>query len=169
MVRVGAALSLLLAVALATPSAPAAAQSPAPVGGDGPLCVIPIAELVELTGLRFVSRAAGEANCAYDGDVSAGDVFTLDIRLEPSDPTIETGGEDDLWFTRFDFEAGGRDVTVGGFPAWEADEGLWVDLGEDVLVIQPLLFFLDAAPAAQAFLVPIAELVLSRLGPIDGG
>lgn len=162
-----AAASLALATMLATALAagPLAAQSPSP----GPLCVVTLQELSDLTGLRFVSMASGDANCTYDGDVAAGDVFTIDVRLEPTDPTIETGGEDDLWFTRFDFDAGGRDLTLGGFPAWEADEGLWVDLGEDVFVVQPLLFFTDDAPAAQTFLVPVGELVLSRLGLIDGG
>jgi len=159
-----AALALLLGTVL---GAPAAAQGPA-AATSGPLCVLTVAEIADLTGLPFASMVSGDANCTYDGDVAVGDVFTLDVRLEPTDPTIQTGGEDDLWFTRFDFETGGRDLTVGGFPAWEADEGLWVDLGEDVFVVQPMLFFTDEAPAAQTFLVSMGELVLSRMGFIDG-
>jgi hypothetical protein len=157
------ALALLLAIASGAVSA-ASAQSPAPTAD---LCVLSTDELSELTGLPFVRSAAGDLNCTYDGDPSAG-LVTLDLRLEPSDPLVDTGGEDDLWFTRFDYETGGRDLTIAGFPAWEADEGLWVDLGESVFVVQPILFFLPDPPDAHAFLAPIAELAIPRLGPIDG-
>jgi hypothetical protein len=166
--RIGIAAVTALAMALA--AHPAVAQSPSPASesaGPGPLCLLTADELTELTGLPIASMSSGPTNCTYDADPTVV-LATIDLRLETPDPTITTGGEDDLWFTRFDYETGGRDVTVAGFPAWEADEGLWVDLGDQVFVVQPILFFADEPADAHAFMAPVAELALSRLEGIGG-
>jgi hypothetical protein len=118
-------------------------------------------ELNELTGLQFVSQAAGDANCSYDSDPEV-DLYTVDLRVEGPDPTALEVPEDGLIIVRIEYPDG-RDTTVGGFPAWQSADGLWVDIGEDVFVVQPILFFAADPPAAEAFLVPVAELALTRL------
>ena len=118
---------------------------------------------------QLSSRGVYRGTIQPVGDtIRVGRLHSWRLRLETPDPSITTGGEDDLWFIRFDYEAGGADVTVAGFPAWEADEGLWVDLGEQVFVVQPILFFADDPPDAHTFLAPGAELALERL-EVGGG
>jgi hypothetical protein len=140
----------------------AAAQSPAPDGSaPGSLCLLTLDELTQLSGLRFVRTAAGPANCTYDGD-PAEDLYTLDLRLVPPETTVSEPIEDGLLVVRSQYDDG-RDTTVTGFPAWESSEGVWVDLGRDVFVAQPILFFMAEPPDATTFLVPLAELAISRL------
>jgi hypothetical protein len=139
-----------------------AAQSPSPAAGR--LCLVTIDELNALTGLSFVSMAAGDSNCTYDSDPAA-DLYTIDIRIQPPDPTALEIPEDSLIVTRMGY-SNGRDITVGGFPAWLSPEGVWVDIGLDVLAIQPILLFATDPPAAETFLPQVAELALSRL-PLD--
>lgn len=144
--------------------APAVAQSPDPGPGGSPaaaLCLVSLDELNELSGLRFVSTAAGPSNCTYDSDPAEA-LYTLDLRIEAADPTAVEPMEDGLWFVRFDFE-GGHDTTVAGLPAWEADDGIWVDIGADVFVAQPILLFMSDPPDPATFLSPLAELAVSRL------
>jgi hypothetical protein len=109
--------------------------------------------------------ASGPANCTYSADPAVL-LATIDLRLEPPDPFLTD--DDALAWIRTDYDDGGRDVTVAGFPGWEADDGLWVDLGDQVFVVQPILFFLDDPPSAQSFMVPVAELALSRLEGVGG-
>ncbi len=148
--------------------APAAGQSPGTAPGGTPtgdLCLVSLEELNELTGLRFVSTAAGPSNCTYDSD--PGEAFyTLDVRIEPDDPTAVEPIEDGLLLVRFDYDDG-RDTTVAGLPAWESRDGIWVDVGDEVLVVQPILFFMAEPPDPTSFLVPIAELAVSRLPSSD--
>jgi hypothetical protein len=153
-----AVVGLLAILALAPLAAPLRAQSPAPAGR---LCLLSLDELRELTGLEFVSAASGPTNCTYDSDPAL-DLFTIDLRVEGPDPTAVDPPEDGLWLVRIN-EEGGRDVTVGGFPAWQSENGIWVDTGDDLFVVQPILFFATAPPAPEAFLASVAELALSRL------
>ena len=105
--------------------------------------------------------AAGDHNCSYDSDPAL-DLYTIDVRIEGPDPTAVTPLEDGLLIHRFDYPDG-RDTTVGGYPAWETEDGLWVDIGDDVLVVQPILFFATDPPSALTFLAPVAELALGHL------
>jgi hypothetical protein len=153
----------LLAVVLTT--ATAGAQEASPGAAAGTLCVLSIDEVSELVGLPLVTMASGPANCTYSADPDV-TLATIDLRLEPPEPLLTD--DDALAWIRTDWAAGGRDLTVAGFPAWEADEGLWVDVGDEVFVVQPILFFLDDPPAAQSFMVPVAELALPRLEGAGG-
>lgn len=141
--------------------APAGAQSPAPSGVAGDLCLVTLDELNELSGLHFVRTAAGPLNCTYDGD-PAEDLYTLDLRLVPPDDPAAAPPEDGLQMARIWFPDG-HDTTIGGFPAWEGPDGLWVDVGDDLLVVQPILFFMADPPDPGDFLGPVAELAVSRL------
>jgi hypothetical protein len=156
--------ALVVVTLLFMACAPAVAQSPEPGTSGSPtaaLCLVSLDELNELSGLRFVSTAAGPSNCTYDSD-PAEDLFTLDLRIEAADPSAVEPMEDGLWFVRFDYE-GGHDTTVAGLPAWEADDGIWVDIGDDVFVAQPILLFMSDPPDPATFLAPLAELAVSRL------
>lgn len=163
MVRRYAPVIVALLVAL---GAPAAAQSPATSPDGQPLdpCLVTLDELNELSGLRFVSTAAGPSSCTYDSDPAEA-FYTLDLRIEPPDPTA-VEPMDALWFVRFDYDDG-HDTTVGGHPAWESHDGIWVDAGDGVLVVQAILFFMTQAPDPTGFLRPIAELAVSRLPGAD--
>lgn len=156
--------ALVIVTLLVMVSAPAAAQSPAvsPEGRPsiGP-CLVSLEELNELSGLRFVSTAAGPSNCTYDSDPAEA-FYTLDLRIEPPDPTAVEPIEDGLLLVRFDYDDG-HDTSVAGLPAWESHDGIWVDIGAEVLVVQPVLFFMPDPPDPTRFLGPIAELAVSRL------
>ena len=127
--------------------------------------MLSVDEVSELVGFPLVTMAEGSANCAYDADPAVM-LATIDVRLEPPEPLLQGG--DLLEWIRSDYADGGRDLTVAGFPAWEAGEGLWVDLGDQVFVVQPILFFLDDPPDARSFMASLGELVLSRLEGIGG-
>ncbi len=157
--------AVLLALACVSWTASAQEASPGTEAAGPALCVLSVDEVSELVGLPLVALVEGPANCTYDADPAVM-LATLDVRLEPPEPLIQ--GDDLLEWIRSDYPEGGRDLTVAGFPAWEADEGLWVDLGDQVFVVQPILFFLDEPPDAGSFMVPIAELVLSGLEGIGG-
>ncbi len=66
---------------------------------------------------------------------------------------------------RFTYGRGGHDATVAGLPAWSSDDGLFVDLGERLLVVQPLFFLSAATPDPVAVQGPLAELAVPRIGP----
>jgi hypothetical protein len=134
--------------------------NPSPSTSDD-LCLLSLEELNDITGLRFATMAAGTANCSYDSD-PADDLYTIDLRVEDQDPTAQDMG-DGLILVRMQYPDG-TDTVVARFPAWESPNGLWVNIGEDLFVVQPILFFATDPPSARTFLVPIAELALTRLG-----
>jgi hypothetical protein len=139
---------------------PVDGQTPSPTTVPGP-CLLSLDELNELTGLEFVSMAAGPANCMYDSDPAV-DPYAIELRIEGPDPTAVEPMEDGLFLHRINYPDG-QDTTVGSFPAWESEQGLWVDVGDDVFVVQPILFFATDPPSARTFLIPVAELALPRL------
>lgn len=148
---------------------PASAQGPsAPPGSGVPddMCLVSLAELNELSGLDFVSVAGGPTNCTYDSDPDE-DLYTIDLRVELADPLAAQPLEDGLWLVRVDEEEG-HEVTVGGLPAWVSPNGLWVDIGADVFVAQPILFFMTDPPDPEAFLPGVGELAVSRLHGAPG-
>lgn len=155
--------TLLVGVSIAL-GAPSAAQSPGPspaASASGDACRVSLEELNELSGLRFVSTAGGPSNCFYDSDPAEA-FYTLELRIEPPDPTAVEPPEDGLLVVRITYEDG-RDTTVAGLPAWESPHGIWVDVGDDVLVVQPILSFMADPPDPRGFLAPVAELAVSRL------
>lgn len=156
--------ALVIVTLLAIASTPVAAQGPA-ASPEGPapvdLCLVSLDELNELSGLRFVSTAAGPSNCTYDSDPAEA-LYTLDLRIEGPDPTATQPMEDGLLIVRIDYDDG-HDTTVAGLPAWESPDGIWVDVGDDVLAIQPILFFMTDPPDPASFLAPVAELAVGRL------
>lgn len=148
--------------ALLLVGAPVVAQSPRPGGLiDAALCLVTVDELNELSGLHFVRTATGPLNCTYDSDPTE-DLYTLDLRLVPPDDTAVAPPEDGLQAARIWYPEG-QDTTIGDLPAWESPDGVWVDVGDDLLVIQPILFFMADPPDPSAFLGPLAELAVSRL------
>lgn len=159
--------SILVVLSLLTVGASARAQRPSASPGTTPardLCLVSLEELTELTGLRFVSTAAGPSSCTYDSDI-VDDLYTLDIRVAPADPTAVEPPEDSLLMVRIQ-NPDGTDTTVGERAAWVSPDGVWVDLGDEVLVVQPILFLMSEPVDATTFLVPLAELALSRL-PVE--
>jgi hypothetical protein len=151
---------LAVVVLAALGAASARGQSPAPTADPG-RCLLSLLELNQLTGLEFVSMAAGPGNCFYDSDPTV-DLYAIEFRIEGPDPTALEPMEDGLFLHRIDYPDG-RDTSVGGYPAWESEQGLWVDVGDDVFVVQPILFFATDPPPARAFLIPVAELALPRV------
>ncbi len=165
-VLIGRSTSIVVVLLLVLTGTPVSAQGPSasPAGSAGDMCLLSLEELNELTGLRFVSTATGPTNCTYDSDI-ADDLYTLDLRVVAPDPTAVEPPEDGLLVVRMQ-QPDGTDTTIGGWPAWVSQDGLWVDIGDDVFVVQPILFLMADPADATGFLVPVAELALSRL-PVE--
>jgi hypothetical protein len=143
-VTVALALTALLGVS-------AGAQGEPPTG----LCALALEEVESVTGLDFERIHELPTACSYTSDPAA-DMFALDLRIR-SDPDLE--------LVRLTYGRGGQDTTVAGFPAWSSDDGLFVDLGERLLVVQPIFFLSSATPDPVAIQAPIAELAAPRIGP----
>lgn len=126
-------------------------------GRPGPLCLLSIEELNEITGLAFGTLTGGDSNCAYDSE-TLDDPYTLDLGLEERDPTQRIG--DDLVTARL---SPGQEVTVGGFPAWQNPYMLTVDVGERLFVVRPIFLFSSSTPPPTDVMLPIAEMAIARL------
>lgn len=123
----------------------------------GPICLLSPDELAEVTALPFQTVSATDDACAYQG--SPRDRFALDLRLVDPDTGTAT---DDLAVARLD---AGRDVTVRGYPAWLTKDGVSVDVGTRVLVVEPILFLDDVDADASDMALAVADLAAERLPP----
>lgn len=154
--------AVLACAALFAMGAPVAAQDPStPPTPD--LCVVTLDELGTLTGLVFDRMARGTSDCAYEGGPDEAP-YLLDLRFEDpgngfqqfDDPSDRMAG---YQFTIRD----SQETTVGGRLAWLGAEGLAVDMGGQVLVVEPILVFATQPPDPLTFLPPLGELVVERL------
>jgi hypothetical protein len=146
--------------ALAWLAAARVASPAAAVDEPGPVCLLSLEELNEVTGLEFVTRVGGETNCTYDSDTTVAQPYSLDLSLRGRDPTGTV--DDDLLVARL---SPGQDVTVAGFPAWESEYVLSVDVGDRLFVVQPTFLFSSSAPAPSEVMVAIAALAVGRMSP----
>jgi hypothetical protein len=160
MVRSRAA--LLGCAALLATAVPTVAQEPStPPTPD--LCVVTLDELGAIIGLTFDRMASGSSNCAYDGGPDEAP-YLIDLRLEDpgngfhqfDDPSDRMAG---YQFTIRD----SQETTVDDRLAWLGADGLAVDMGGQVLVVEPILVFATDAPDPLSFLPPLGEMVADRL------
>jgi hypothetical protein len=119
-----------------------------------PLCdTMTVEELDAATGLAFVTATPFDHGCSWDSDLAA-EYYNVSIHLDQGDLAFIK----EVW-------TGGRDLEVGGKPAWATRNGTWVDLGDGLLTIMP---YLEGAPST-ASLDPIAiaktvgDIVVPRL------
>ena len=82
-------------------------------------------------------------------------MYALDLRIDP-DGSLDS--------VRFGYDRGGRDTTVAGMPAWSSDDGLFVDIGGRLLVVQPVFFLSDATPDPVPAQAAVAELAAPARG-----
>lgn len=144
------AIAGLAMVLTMTAVAPTSAQDDAPAS----MCVLALDELNDVTGLAFTSTEESRGSCTYASDPAV-DLYALDLRVDP---------DGSLDVVRFQYDRGGEDTTVDGLPAWSSDDGLFVDIGGRLLVVQPVFFFSGAAPDPVAVQAVIAALAAPRVG-----
>lgn len=156
---------LLLAVGLwlaALSVGPASAQAPSPATAVD-LCVATPEELNGITGLSFERMASGAANCAYEGGPDDAP-YLLDLSTEdPGGGFIVFESADDRMIGYQFRLPDSVSTSVSGRVAWLGPDGLAVDMGGQVLLIQPVLVFATDPPDPLSFLVPVAELAVERL------
>ena len=145
------AAAAVLACALGiTNGAGVAAQAEAPTS----MCLLSVDELNELSGLSFASSDEASGACSYMSDPSV-DMYALDLRIST---------ESSLDGIRFQYERGGQETTVAGFPAWSSDDGLFVDVGERLFVVQPIFFLSESATDPVAVQAAVGERATPRVG-----
>ena len=111
------------------------------------------AELAILVAIPFSERTAEGSGCTYAASDDAGQLSTVNVRLE----------EGDLDLVRSTF-ADGTSVTVEGFDAFAAAGSLWVDLGGHLLTIQPTLIGAPSDTDPGMLAQAIAEVIVPRIG-----
>ncbi|MET0773103.1 MAG: hypothetical protein ABWZ82_08475 [Candidatus Limnocylindrales bacterium] len=156
-------MSRLIALSLAAAVAsPVSAQAPSPSAAID-LCAVTLDELNGITGLAFERMASGPANCAYEGGPDDAP-YLLDLATEdPGNGFIAFESPGDR-MAGYQFRlADSVETSVGDRLAWLGPGGIAVDMGGQVLVLTPVLVFAADAPDPLTFLVPVAELVVSRL------
>ena len=154
--RGAALLGSIVALATVTAPLPVVAQDdPA----ASPICVLSIEEMADLSGLPITERDAAGLECVYGADPAVRPVQVV-VSIIPPDRTL-SDQSDPLRFLRFAHEDG-QDMTVAGLPAWVASDGVWVNLGEDVLAVWPNIVFDPAPPPMPETAVAIAEAVVPR-------
>jgi hypothetical protein len=148
-----ALMALVMLVVLVPLVALSAATVRAQADDASSMCLLTLDELNDASGLAFVTSDEARGACSYASDPAI-DMYALDLRIDTDDSTLDG--------IRFQYDRGGRDTTVAGFPAWSSDDGLFVDLGERLLVVQPIFFLaaseLDPVAAQEA----VAELAAPR-------
>jgi hypothetical protein len=134
-------------VALSAASVRAQADDPAS------MCLLTLEELNDVSGLAFVTSDEARGACTYLSDPAV-DTYALDLRVDADDAALDA--------VRFQYDRGGRETSVADFPAWSSDDGLFVDLGERLFMVQPIFFMaaseLDPVRVQQA----VAELAVPR-------
>lgn len=158
--RLGMAVGVALLAASGVSTATAQSPSPAPTVD---LCVVTLDELNGLTGLAFERMSSGAANCAFEGGPDDAP-YLLDLHLE--DPghgfIVFDTPEDRMAGYQYTLDAA-QQVDVAGRLGWLSPDTLAVDMGGQVLVLQPILVFAADPPDPATFLVPVAELAVERL------
>ncbi len=111
------------------------------------------AELAILVAIPFTERVPEGSGCTYAASDDAGQLSTVNVRLE----------EGDLDLVRSTF-ADGTSVRVDGFDAFIAAGSLWVDLGGQLLTIQPTLIGAPGGTDPGMLAQAIAEVIVPRIG-----
>ena len=138
---------------------PAQAQDRSPVPAVD-LCVVTLDELNGITGLAFERMASGAVNCAYEGGPDDAP-YLLDLHLEDPGYGFQVLEKPEDRMAGYPFTLGdGESRSLGDRLAWLGAHGLAVDMGGQVLVIQPVLVFAADPPDPGTFLVPVAELAV---------
>lgn len=154
--------ALLACAALLAIGAPAAAQDPS-VPPTPDLCVVTLDELGTITGLTFDRMAKGSSDCAYDGGPDEAP-YLIVLRLEDPGNGFQQFDDPSDRMAGYQFTIrGSQETTVGDRLAWLGSDGLAVDMGGQVLVVEPILVFMTDPPDPLAFLPPLGELVVERL------
>jgi hypothetical protein len=118
------------------------------------MCLLTLDEVREATGLPFTTSADARGACTYATDPAV-DMLALDLRID------RDAGLDSV---RFAFERGGRDTTVADLPTWSSQDGLFVEIGGHLLVVQPVLFLSDTPADPVTVQEAVAELAVPRVG-----
>ena len=159
--------ALCQAAALLALGAPALAQAPSSAPPSPPpvpdLCVATIDEVDALTGMTFERMASGPANCAYEGGPDEAP-YLLDLHLEDPGYGFQQFDDPSDRMAGYQFVIRGSEATtIGDRLAWLGPDGLAVDMGGQVLVVEPILVFVADPPDPLSFLPPLGELVVERL------
>ena len=153
-IALGAVLAVVAALAPAAP--PVAAQ-----GASGPLCVLSAAEMGKLVDAPIVATDAVDLECAYDADPAVRQLQVV-LFIIPPDPTAFDTGGGPLQGVRIGHDSHGRDLKISGQPAWVADDGVWVAVGDDVLGVLVDGVFDASPPPMPDTAVAIAKAVVPR-------
>ena len=120
----------------------------------GDVCgLLSTAELAILVAIPFSEREAEGAGCTYTASDDAGQLSSVNVRLE----------DGDLGLVRSTF-ADGTSLSVAGFDAFVAAGSLWVDLGGQLLTIQPTLIGAPEGTDPGRLAQTIGEVVVPRIG-----
>jgi hypothetical protein len=128
--------------------------TPEPI--TNPLCdLLTVEELNGLSPLVFATATPTQDGCTYDSDYDAsGEFFSLSLYLQ----------EGELSFLK-DVWGEGKDLTIAGKAAWGTETATWVDLGDGLLAIQPVLLGAGDSAALDlvTFAAAVGEIVVPRL------
>jgi len=128
--------------------------SPEPI--TDPLCdLMTVQELDGLSPLVFTSASPTTDGCTYDSDHDAsGSFYSVSVYLQDGQLSFLK----EVW-------TDGKDVQVAGKDAWATQTATWVDLGDRVLAIQPVLLGSGDAEQVDAITLAtaIGEIVVPRL------
>jgi hypothetical protein len=159
--RAFASIRVLLAATVASVALWAAVPAAAQDDPDThPLCLLSLDEMSALVGVPMVERSAAGLECAYTTDPAQRAIQVV-LAIIPPDPTALEPAEDGLMVIRWD-TPGGIDQTIGDLPAWVAPDGVWIDVGADVLAVLPLVLFDADPPPMPETAVAIAEAAMPR-------
>jgi len=128
--------------------------SPEPI--TDPLCgLMTVDELDALSPLVFVTATPTTDGCTYDsGTDASGSFYSVIVFLQDGELSFLK----EVW-------TDGQDVQVAGKDAWATQTATWVDLGDRVLEIHPVLLGTDGA--AQVDVIKLAtdigDIVVPRL------
>jgi len=111
------------------------------------------AELAILVEIPFAQRSAEGAGCTYTASDGSDQLSSVNVRLE----------DGDLELIRSTF-ADGSPISVAGFDAFVASGSLWVDLGGQLLTIQPALIGAPDGTDPGLLAQAIAEVIVPRIG-----
>ena len=122
-------------------------------GGLASCDLITADELNTLSAMVFAPPTLDAGWCSYNALDATNDFYSVILRLEDGDlESVKAAFPD------------GADATIAGLPAWGSSAATWVDIGDQLLVVQPLLMGADSAEVDPiAFAAAIANIAIPRL------
>jgi len=121
-----------------------------------PLCgLMTVEELNTLSPLVFALVTPTDGGCTYDPDYEAtGSFYSVSIYLQ----------EGELSFLK-EVWPDGQDLTIAGKEAWGTETATWVDIGDGIIAIQPVIFASgdDEQVDVIALATAIGEIIVPRL------